>query len=43
MGHVPADNDINEVYREQVDDERLRAVVDHFRNWLLTEGRGAEG
>ena len=40
MGHAPAANDMSAVYREQVDDSRLRAVTDYVRNWLLTEGRG---
>ncbi|HWB11553.1 MAG TPA: hypothetical protein VG826_20145 [Pirellulales bacterium] len=40
MGHAPAANDMSAVYREQIIDSRLRAVTDHVRNWLLTEGRG---
>jgi hypothetical protein len=25
------------VYRERISDERLRAVVDHVRNWLFAD------
>jgi hypothetical protein len=25
------------VYRECIDDERLKAVTDHVRNWLFAE------
>lgn len=32
MGHVDAG--IDAVYRERIDDARLRAVVDHVRAWL---------
>ena len=38
MGHAPAANDMSSVYRERVDDERLRAVVDHVRGWLFEKG-----
>jgi integrase len=34
MGHAPAANDMSAVYREHVDDERLRAVTEHVRKWL---------
>ncbi len=41
MGHAPSSNDMNAVYRERVDDDRLRAVVDHVRTWLYgTEQEG---
>ena len=32
MGH--ADNSIDGVYQETIDDDRLRAVADHVRDWL---------
>ncbi len=32
MGHT--DGSIDDVYREQIDDSRLRAVADHVRAWL---------
>lgn len=35
MGHVAATMAGN--YRESIDDERLLAVVDHVRAWLLKE------
>ena len=35
MGHAPASNDMSSVYREEVDDDRLRAVTDHVRSWLF--------
>jgi hypothetical protein len=35
MGHAPRSDDMSAVYRERVGDERLRAVTDHVRNWLL--------
>ncbi len=35
MGHAAAANDMSAVYRERVDDERLLAVTQHVRKWLL--------
>lgn len=34
MGHAPHAGDMSAVYRERIDDDRLRAVVDHVRTWL---------
>ena len=35
MGHAPSQNDMSAVYREGVDDERLKAVTDHVHQWLF--------
>jgi integrase len=35
MGHVR--DDMASVYRERISDERLRAVVDHVRDWLFAD------
>jgi integrase len=35
MGHAPASADMSAVYRQRVDDDRLRAVSDHVRAWLF--------
>ncbi len=35
MGHV--DSSMADAYREKIDDDRLRAVVDHVRAWLWPE------
>ncbi len=34
MGHAAASNDMSAVYRERIDDDRLKAVADHVRAWL---------
>jgi integrase len=34
MGHAPQTSDFSSVYREQIDDQRLRDVTDHVHNWL---------
>ena len=40
MGHAPPASDMSALYRQRVDDDRLRAVVDHVHNWLfVTEAR----
>lgn len=36
MGH--SDDSMAGIYRERISDERLRAVVDHVRGWLLKGG-----
>jgi integrase len=35
MGHAPAANDMSAVYREEIEDARLLAVVEHVRRWLF--------
>ncbi len=37
MGHAPHAGDMSAVYRERLDDARLRAVTDHVRAWLWPE------
>ena len=37
MGH--ADASMAAVYRERIDDKRLKAVTDHMRKWLFAEKR----
>ena len=37
MGHAPASGDMSAIYRQRVDDDRLRAVVEHVRKWLFGE------
>lgn len=34
MGRLPSSNEMSAVYRERVDDDRLRAVVEYVRTWL---------
>lgn len=34
MGHAPASGDMSAIYRQRVDDARLKAVTDHVREWL---------
>jgi integrase len=35
MGHADDADDMSAHYRERISDERLRAVVDHVRDWLF--------
>jgi integrase len=35
MGHADDANDMSAHYREQIDDERLKKVVEHVRQWLF--------
>ena len=35
MGHAPRSDDMAAVYRQRIDDDRLRAVTDHVRRWLF--------
>ncbi|MBC7852746.1 MAG: integrase [Pirellulaceae bacterium] len=37
MGHVPASNDMSAIYRQSIDDTRLRAVADGVRHWLFPD------
>ena len=37
MGHAPHAGDMSAVYRERIDDDRLKAVADHVRGWLWPE------
>jgi hypothetical protein len=39
MGHVPGGNDMG---RERIDDQRLEAVTDHVRQWLVHEDQGGD-
>jgi len=44
MGHAPKSGDMSAVYRQRVDDARLRAVTDHVHRWLFgqDDDRGRE-
>ncbi len=35
MGHAPRSDDMAAVYRQRIDDDRLRTVVDRVRSWLF--------
>jgi integrase len=37
MGHAPADSDMSSVYRQRIDDSRLKAVTDHVHKWLFSK------
>jgi integrase len=38
MGHAPSSSDMSAVYRERIDDERLKAVTGHVHKWLFPVG-----
>jgi integrase len=38
MGHTPKAHDMAAVYRQRIGDDRLRAVAEHVRQWLIGEG-----
>jgi|GEM_PF-5196784 len=40
MGHAPASGDMGAVYRQRIDDERLKAVAQHVRDWLFPKAKG---
>ena len=35
-GTLPESGDMAAVYRQRIDDERLKAVAQHVRNWLFS-------
>ena len=41
MGHAPASSDMSAVYRQRIEDDRLKAVADHVRRWLFPRKRTA--
>jgi integrase len=41
-GHAEASNDMSAVYREGVDDDRLKAVTDHVHQWLFGAAEAKE-
>lgn len=41
MGHVAAGHDMSAVYRERIDDKRLKAVADHVHDWLFPQKKTA--
>jgi integrase len=42
MGHAAAADDMSAIYRQAVEDERLKAVTDHVRAWLFPKKRKAK-
>lgn len=42
MGHAPKSGDMSAIYRQRVDDSRLRAVVDHVHDWLFDQVDGPD-
>jgi len=43
MGHAAGNFDMSAVYRQTVDDERLRAVTDHVHQWLYGDDGNERG
>jgi len=43
IGHAPATGDMSAVYRQRVDDSRLRTVTEHVRGWLFAEPANDQG
>lgn len=41
MGHVAASSDMSSVYRQRIDDSRLKAVTAHVRAWLFSTAKAA--
>jgi integrase len=39
MGHSPHSGDMSAVYREQITDERLKAITDHVHKWLFSKAK----
>lgn len=39
MGHAAGSDDMSAIYRQNVDDERLKAVTDHVHRWLFFQGK----
>ena len=46
MGHAPRSDDMSDPYREEIGDDRLKAVTEHVRTWLFggpTSGPAVDG
>ena len=43
MGHAPAANDMSAVYRQFIDDKRLKKVSEHVRRWLFPKPKKKGG
>ena len=42
MGHAPASGDMTATYRQEFEDERLRSIVNHVRDWLYPPQTAAQ-
>ena len=42
MGHSPAADDMSSVYREHIEDDRLKTVVNHVHKWLWPRTRKSD-